>query len=67
MMSTFETARLLAGTGVTANVVHPGTVATSLIRSGGPIGLAWRLMRPFLSTEEQGADTPLHVALSTRP
>lgn len=64
MMSTFETARLLAGTGVVANVVHPGTVATSLIRSGGPIGLAWRLMRPFLSTEEQGADTPLHVALS---
>lgn len=64
MMSTFETARLLAGTGVTANVVHPGTVATSLIRTGGPIGLAWRVMRPFLRTEEQGADTPLHAALS---
>ncbi len=64
MMSTFETARLLTGTGVTANVVHPGTVATSLIRSGGVIGLAWRMMRPFLSTEEQGADTPLHVAMS---
>lgn len=64
MMSTFETARLLTGTGVTANVVHPGTVATSLIRTGGVIGLAWRTMRPFLRTEEQGADTPLHVALS---
>ncbi len=64
MMSTFETARLLADTGVVANVVHPGTVATSLIRSGGPIGLAWRLMGPFLRTEEQGAETPLHVALA---
>lgn len=63
MMSTFENARMLTGTGVTANVVHPGTVATSLIRSGGPIGLAWSVMRPFLRTEEQGADTPLHVAL----
>ncbi len=64
MMSTFETARQLAGTGVTANVVHPGTVATSLIRTGGVIGLAWTAMRPFLRTEEQGADTPVHVALS---
>ncbi|MDT7951506.1 MAG: SDR family NAD(P)-dependent oxidoreductase [Acetobacteraceae bacterium] len=64
MMSTFENARLLAGTGVTANVVHPGMVATGLIRSGGPIGLAWRAMRPFIRTEEQGAMTPLHVALS---
>ena len=64
MMSTFETARQLTGTGVTANVVHPGTVATSLIRTGGVIGLAWTAMRPFLRTEEQGADTPVHVALS---
>ena len=64
MMSTFETARRLAGTGTTANVVHPGTVATSLIRTGGVIGLAWTAMRPFLRTEEQGADTPVHVALS---
>ena len=64
MMSTFETARRLSGTGVVANVVHPGAVATSLVRSGGPIGLAWRLMAPFIRTEEQGAAPPLHVALS---
>ena len=64
MMATFETARRLEGTGVTANVVHPGMVATNLIRSGGPIGLVWRALRPWVRTEEQGADTPLHACLA---
>ncbi len=64
MMATFARAERLRGSGVVANVVHPGAVATGLIREGGPIGAAWRLMAPFLRTEEQGADTPLHVALA---
>jgi NAD(P)-dependent dehydrogenase (short-subunit alcohol dehydrogenase family) len=63
-MATFGWARRLDGKGVTANVVHPGAVATELVRANGPIGLVWRAMAPFLLTEEQGADTPLHVALS---
>lgn len=62
LMTTRLWAEALAGTGVVANVVHPGAVATGLVRAGGPIGLAWRLMRPFLLTEAQGADTPVHVA-----
>jgi len=62
MMTTFEWARRLQGSEVTANVVHPGTVATGLVRSPGVIGLAWRLMAPWVLTEEQGADTPVHVA-----
>ena len=45
-------------------MVHPGTVASGLVRSGGAVGLAWRIMAPFISSEEQGADTPLHVALA---
>jgi retinol dehydrogenase 12 len=64
MMTTFAHAERLRGSGVVANVVHPGAVATGLIKEKGPIGLAWRLMAPFLRTEEQGADTPLHVALA---
>jgi NAD(P)-dependent dehydrogenase (short-subunit alcohol dehydrogenase family) len=64
MITTFGWARRLAGTGVVANVVHPGTVATSLVRTRGVIGLAWRLMAPFVRTEQQGAETPLHVALA---
>ena len=64
MMATFGCARRLDGTGVTANVVHPGAVATGLVRATGVIGLAWRAMAPFLLTEEQGADTPLFAALA---
>ncbi|MFL9920940.1 SDR family NAD(P)-dependent oxidoreductase [Paraburkholderia fungorum] len=64
MMSTFARAQRLRGSGVVANVVHPGTVATGLVREGGAIGAAWRLMGPFLRNGQQGADTPLHVALA---
>jgi NAD(P)-dependent dehydrogenase (short-subunit alcohol dehydrogenase family) len=64
MMATFGWAYRLKGTGITANVVHPGAVATQLVRAKGPIGLAWRAMAPFLLTEEAGANTPLFVALA---
>ncbi len=62
--ATFGWARRLAGTGVVANVVHPGSVATGLVRDGVLAPLAWRLLRPFLLTPEQGAAGPLHLALS---
>ena len=64
MMTSFEWARLLAADGVCVNVVHPGTVATGLVRARGPVGLAWRLMAPWVLTAKQGARTPLHVALA---
>ncbi len=64
MMATFGWARRLQGTGVVANIVHPGAVASNLVRSGGLPGVAWRIMAPFIATEEQGADSPLHVALA---
>lgn len=64
MMATFARAERLRGSGVVANVVHPGAVATGLVRERGAIGIAWRLMAPFLLTEERGADTPLHAALA---
>lgn len=64
MMITFEQARRLAGSDVVANVVHPGLVATRIVRSPGPIGLAWRLMAPWMRSERDGAATPLFAALS---
>ena len=63
-LTTFALARRLEGTGVVANVVHPGLVATELVRTGGIIGLAWRGLGWFALTAEQGADTPLHAALA---
>ncbi len=63
MLTTFARAERLKGSGVVANVVHPGTVATGLIRERGIIGLAWKIMAPFCLNEEQGARTPLFAAL----
>ncbi len=62
MMATFEWSRRLPG--VAVNVVHPGVVATQIGAVPGVIGLGWALLRPFMIGLEQGADTPLHVALS---
>ena len=62
MMATFEWARRAPG--VAVNVVHPGVVATKIGAVPGVIGLGWGLLRPFMIGQEQGADTPLHVALS---
>ena len=64
LMTTTETARATTGTGVTLNVVHPGLVATGLVRSGGIDQAAWRLLSRVALSEAQGADTPLHAALS---
>jgi len=64
LMVTNHWAERLRPERITANTVHPGTVATGLIRTGGAIGLAWKVMSRFLMTEEQGAAPPLHVALA---
>lgn len=64
LMVTQLWAARLGSQGITANTIHPGAVATGLVRAGGPIGIAWRLMAPFLLTEAQGAETPLRAALA---
>lgn len=59
-----ELARRLAGTGVTSNSLHPGSVATN-IWSGAP---AWTkpliqiLFRPFFLTAEEGGATIVQLA-----
>ena len=62
---TFELARRLEGSGVTANAMHPGVVATNFGASGGTlIRFAVKLARPFFRTEEKGADTAVWLASS---
>jgi NAD(P)-dependent dehydrogenase (short-subunit alcohol dehydrogenase family) len=61
---TFELARRLAGTGVTANCLHPGAVATN-IWSAIPIGkLIVAVGKPFMLNSKQGAAVSLHLATS---
>jgi NAD(P)-dependent dehydrogenase (short-subunit alcohol dehydrogenase family) len=62
---TFELARRLAGTGVTANCLHPGAVATN-IWSANQLPLIVKLIlavvKPFMLTSKQGAAVSLYLA-----
>ena len=66
MMTTFERARRMEGSGVTVNVVHPGLVATDIGTVPGLVGLGWKFVKAFGLSERQGADTPLYVCVSPR-
>jgi NAD(P)-dependent dehydrogenase (short-subunit alcohol dehydrogenase family) len=64
---TTELAKRLAGTGVTANCLHPGTVATGYGRDGdtrGVFAFGLRVIKPFILTPEQGARTSVYLASS---
>jgi NAD(P)-dependent dehydrogenase (short-subunit alcohol dehydrogenase family) len=65
ILFTRELAHRLAGTGVTANCLHPGVVATRFGESsGGFAGLLIPFLRPFFITAEKGADTIVYLASS---
>jgi len=65
ILFTYELARRLDGTGVTANCLHPGAVATRLGQNNGRLATAvTKLLRPFFRTPEQGAATAIYLASS---
>jgi NAD(P)-dependent dehydrogenase (short-subunit alcohol dehydrogenase family) len=65
VMFTYELARRIEGTGVTANALHPGVVATNFGDSGGTLlRLVVRLARPFFISAAKGAKTSIHLASS---
>ena len=64
LITTLELVGRLNGSGVVANVVHPGAVATDIARGSTVARLAWRAVTPFLLTAEQGAEGPLRAALA---
>lgn len=67
VLFTYELARRLEGTGVTATVLHPGVVRTSfgLEDSRRWMRLVLPLVKPFMKTPEEGAATPIHLASSS--
>lgn len=65
ILFTRELARRLGGTGVTANCLHPGFVATRFgDHSGGIMSFAVRAAKNFALSPEQGAQTMVHLASS---
>jgi NAD(P)-dependent dehydrogenase (short-subunit alcohol dehydrogenase family) len=65
ILFTRELARQLAGTGVTANSLHPGFVATRFgDESGGLISFGIGVAKRFALSPEQGAETLIYLASS---
>ena len=65
ILFTRELARRLTGTGVTANCLHPGAVATRFGESsGGWVGRLLPLLKLFFISPEKGADTIIYLASS---
>lgn len=58
VMFTYELARRIQGTGVTANCLHPGAVSTNIWR------LPTILTRPFMISAKKGAETSIYLASS---
>jgi NAD(P)-dependent dehydrogenase (short-subunit alcohol dehydrogenase family) len=63
ILFTRELARRIAGSGVTANAVHPGVVATDLVRRA-PLPVRWGF-RFFGLSVEKGAEGPVRLAEDT--
>jgi retinol dehydrogenase 12 len=65
ILFTRELARRWAGTGVNANSLHPGFVATRFgDQSGGLLSWAVRAAKAFAISPQKGAETIIHLASS---
>lgn len=65
ILFTRELARRLDGTGVTANALHPGVVASEIWnRNSDWVSWLVRLFTPFFRTPEKGAETAVYLARS---
>ena len=65
ILFTYELARRLEGSGVTANALHPGLVSTNIARNNGLLG---RVVNFFIGARgvdaDRGAETLVHLASS---
>lgn len=65
VMFTYELAHRLEGSGVTANALHPGFVATNIgANNGRLVSLFLPLMRIFAISPQKGAETIVYLASS---
>jgi retinol dehydrogenase-14 len=64
VMFTYELARRLQGTGVTATALHPGVTNTAFSAEDPALGLLVAILRPFMKSPERGAETSVYLASS---
>ncbi len=66
VMFTYELARRLEGSGVTANALHPGMTSTAFSAEDPAQAMALIVLaiRPFMKSPQKGADTAVYLASS---
>jgi retinol dehydrogenase 14 len=66
VLFTYELARRLEGTGISANCLHPGAGVRTNFGSGvsGIFGFMVRALRPLMISPEKGAETSIYLASS---
>ena len=64
VMFTYELAKRLEGTGVTATALHPGLTSTAFSAEDPALGLLVKVLRPFMRSPAKGADTAVYLASS---
>jgi retinol dehydrogenase 14 len=64
VMFTYELAKRLDGTGVTATALHPGVTSTAFSAEDPALGWLVTIMRPFMKSPQRGAETPIYLASS---
>ena len=64
LLFTYELSRRLEGTGVTANVLMPGFVATNLGKNSGSLlsSIMFKMVRPMQINAKKGAETSVYLA-----
>jgi NAD(P)-dependent dehydrogenase (short-subunit alcohol dehydrogenase family) len=67
ILFTRELAARLSGSRVAATCLHPGIVATAIGQRGGLPELVWRVMKPFMTSPDKGAETSLFLATVPDP
>ena len=66
VMFTYELARRLDGSGVTATVMHPGTVATGIWnRNKNVLNALLRLFKPFYMSPKKSAEAVVRLAVAS--
>jgi len=65
ILFTYELAKRLDSTQTVTNALHPGGVATNFGKGvSGIFGAVMKLARPFMVSEEEGAETSIYLASS---
>jgi len=68
LLFTYELSRHLAGTGITANALHPGAVRTGFGKDlSGIAGLVFKRFDFLMRSPEKGAETVIWLASSAEP